>query len=269
MIKARLHASINTARGSLKRLPNHSREQLCLGRTVSFRYKVQDHKSQALSDLTLLVGRSKLPAHRLILAAASPVFKQMFEAEADGPATTELRIDDADPATMKRLLACMMGGQVCCATNCRAHNASPVRTIDDVILLLRAADKYGVDWVKSFCERTLVDDYLSTKEVMPLLEMAQQFNCKVLRDGCSKFAGTSGQLPAILRGPEFLGLMRSHPELAQEFSAAAAEEAGRQRSYYGYGSARGRCAMSEDTVDLDEDEEDLFEDEDDDEEEGY
>ena len=57
------------------------------------------------SDVTLVCGDVRFPAHKAILAARSDVFATMFKhRDTKEAATNEVKIDDADPDTMNRFL---------------------------------------------------------------------------------------------------------------------------------------------------------------------
>lgn len=63
------------------------------------------------SDATLKCGGTDIKAHRLILAARSPVFKAMFEHEMQEEAQGIVEIDEIEPSVMRDLVAFLYTGE--------------------------------------------------------------------------------------------------------------------------------------------------------------
>ena len=62
------------------------------------------------SDVTLRAGGSELKVHKLILAARSPVFKQMFASEMTEASTGVVTISDVQPDVLHLLCDFMYSG---------------------------------------------------------------------------------------------------------------------------------------------------------------
>ncbi|KAI8467116.1 MAG: BTB/POZ protein [Monoraphidium minutum] len=60
--------------------------------------------SEDFSDVCLVSGGRELPAHRAVLAAASPVFGAMLRAGMSEARTGMVRLPDADPVALELLL---------------------------------------------------------------------------------------------------------------------------------------------------------------------
>ncbi|CAF0862241.1 unnamed protein product [Didymodactylos carnosus] len=61
-------------------------------------------KQKELCDVLLIIGQSKIPAHRAVLSACSPYFKAMFTSELAESRLTEIVIHDVDESAMDLLI---------------------------------------------------------------------------------------------------------------------------------------------------------------------
>ena len=58
-----------------------------------------------MTDITLLCGEERFPAHKIILAARSDVFAAMFQhTETEEAHANKVRIEDTNPDTLSRFL---------------------------------------------------------------------------------------------------------------------------------------------------------------------
>ncbi|KAK9829938.1 hypothetical protein WJX72_008751 [[Myrmecia] bisecta] len=162
---------------------------------------------------------------------------QLFEAF-EGKKAAVVREDDFTPATMERFLLCLSHGcvELDCVCNsgssqeaqssCRAASCvAKVASQDDAISLLKCADKYGVEWLKEWCETDLVQRHLTKQSLVLLLQLASQYNCHVLWRECTKFmGGAKCRLSTCLALPAFVQLFKDLPELATKATAEAAKQ---------------------------------------------
>ena len=129
------------------------------------------------ADVAFKVQEETFRAHRVVLAARSPV----FEAELYGPLREKsdgeavIPVEDVHPDAFRALLHFIYtdslpgDGEGCDAATLQ-H-------------LLVAADRYGVDRLKHICEgklRASADE----KTVASMLAIAERHNCPRLRDAC-------------------------------------------------------------------------------------
>jgi len=112
----------------------------------------QLYERKELCDVIFLVGDEKIPAHRCVLAAYSPIFQIMlYETNSDGiPDVTltknvEVKIRDITPATFKSFLDILYKDE----TEVNSQN------IDG---LMKVARKYHVDKVRLLCAEFMEQD---------------------------------------------------------------------------------------------------------------
>ncbi|KAK9829086.1 hypothetical protein WJX72_003819 [[Myrmecia] bisecta] len=194
-------------------------------------------KNNALSDCTIAVGSKSFPAHQAILAAASPLFMQLFQA-LDGKKGATVHEDNFSALTMERLLLCLYHGCVepDCVCNrilsqgtksadCAACCVSKVSTQDEAIDMLKCAEKYGVEWLKEWCETYLAKQHLRQRSLVLLLRLASQHNCQVLWKKCVRYmAAGKARLGSCVALPAFMQLMKEQPEVATKAQWEAATD---------------------------------------------
>jgi hypothetical protein len=123
-----------------------------------FKYSVQNFRSlsdslkellfsELYSDIVLQVDGSRVNAHRLVLAASSPVFAKMLYGEFLEGRSGEVVLKDISLSTLKGLLQFIYAGTM-------------EITVDNLVPLIEAADKYCLTAAKadlSTAARSLVD----------------------------------------------------------------------------------------------------------------
>ncbi|CAM0902602.1 unnamed protein product [Alopecurus aequalis] len=161
------------------------------------------------ADVTFNVREQRFNAHRCVLAARSPV----FEAELYGPmkesATRSIiKVDDMEPQTFEALL----------------HFIYTDAMLDDddddegkthrLQHLLVAAGRYGVDTLRVMCEDKLYEG-VDVETVATTLLLAEQQNCKDLKEACIEFMGTRNILGAVMATKGFKQLVARCPFLME------------------------------------------------------
>ncbi|KAL7293615.1 hypothetical protein TKK_0012700 [Trichogramma kaykai] len=122
-----------------------------------------------LSDVKLRTASGEeIPAHRLILAAASPVFKAMFTHDMIENKNQLVDMADVSHETAVEMLRYIYTGSV-------ANNETSL-----TLNLLAAADKYQLQDLKNKCEQQLSSN-LSTKNVYEMLNIANMYSAKNLK----------------------------------------------------------------------------------------
>ncbi|XP_014237888.1 speckle-type POZ protein-like [Trichogramma pretiosum] len=128
-----------------------------------------------LSDVKLRTACGKeIPAHRLVLATASPVFRAMFSHSMPGNRTQSVDMMDVSYETAVEMLRHIYTGSV---KKCE---------ISMIIELLAAADTYQFEELKNKCEKILITN-LSTDNVLEILEIANNHGAKILKKGIADF----------------------------------------------------------------------------------
>jgi speckle-type POZ protein len=118
----------------------------------------------------------EFPAHKVILAARSPVFAKMFEHDMQESANNRVKVDDIQPDVFKEVLTYMYTGQV------------PKFSAGEnmVYELLYAADKYQLDDLKSLCERQLIS-ILNFQNAARITQCAHLHNAPELKKATLQF----------------------------------------------------------------------------------
>ncbi|XP_057318206.1 speckle-type POZ protein-like [Microplitis mediator] len=114
--------------------------------------KTSDHKivhdlkdlfdSRAGSDVVLVVGDKKIPAHKTLLMSRSPVFSAMFTHQLKENKENEVTIPDMDPDVCEKLLEFIY-----------TDNVTKLDGVSE--RLYEVADKYQIPTLKESCEESL------------------------------------------------------------------------------------------------------------------
>lgn len=124
--------------------------------------------SEEAMDVTFEVQGDTISAHRLVLAARSPVFK----AELFGPmkerTMSHIRIVDMDPRVFKAMIHFIY------------TDTLPEMDKDDTMVMAQhlvvAADRYGMERLKLVCEDMLCS-YINRSTAVTTLVLAEQYGC--------------------------------------------------------------------------------------------
>jgi speckle-type POZ protein len=169
---------------------------------------MMSHKQQ-LTDVSFDVDGESFSAHRLVLAARSPVFR----AELYGPMAeskmTSITIHDVKASTFRYMLHYMYHGSL---PNPDEKGEDPLSAVDHQHLLV-AADRYGVERLKGLCERKLCDDFTTVDTVVSMLALAEERACSKLKARCFDFLAKGENFKMVGTTPEYLHLMQSIPSL--------------------------------------------------------
>ena len=142
------------------------------------------------SDVTLVASQKyntkgdsssapfEFPAHKVILAARSPVFASMFEHSMQESTNNKVVIDDVCPDALKEMLMYIYTGEVSDVGNV-AYD------------LLYAADKYQLDDLKSFCEQQLSKS-LKVENAARMVQFAHMHNTPILKRRTLRFIASHG-----------------------------------------------------------------------------
>lgn len=163
--------------------------------------------SQVEADVTFQVGAETFTAHRLVLAARSPVFM----AELFGPMKEtnmhQIQIADMEARVFKAILHFIY------------TDSLPDVDKDEALVmaqhLLVAADRYDLERLKLICEDKLCN-YVNTSTVTTNLALAEQHGCPGLKEACFKFLKLPGNLKIIMSTDGFEHLKSSCPSFLQE-----------------------------------------------------
>ena len=135
--------------------------------------------TEKLTDCTIMCDGVEFKCHKLILSARSPVFDKMFTIDLKEQKTSEVKIYDLDPETIKEMLRYIYSDEI---------NESSGKIED----LLYAADKYDVVGLKMICESVLTKQ-LSIGTAADLAMLAEFFRLSSLRTKAVNFIAKNNQ----------------------------------------------------------------------------
>ena len=177
--------------------------------------QLSDHLGQVLedqefSDVEILCDGSVFPCHQIILAARSPVFRAMLQADMKEKQTRKIDIEDSKPEIVGEMLRFIYTGDI------------PNEKLDALASdLLGTSDKYELNYLKKICE----DKLCST------LKVDNSIECLVLGDlhNASKLKKMALELVAknmskIVETDVYKNLFIQRPLLAWELSKVNVQE---------------------------------------------
>ncbi|CAM0951036.1 unnamed protein product [Alopecurus aequalis] len=166
---------------------------------------------QEFTDVSFDVGGESFSAHRLVLAARSPVFK----AELYGPMAeskmASITVKDMEASTFRSMLHYMYHGSLPAAG--REEVSS---TMAQYQHLVEAADRYGLEGLKKICEEKLCVNGVKIDSVVSMLELAEDHVCPKLKAACLDFLADGEHFMMVATSGEYIRLMQSFPTLLVE-----------------------------------------------------
>ncbi|OMO59085.1 BTB/POZ-like protein [Corchorus capsularis] len=171
-------------------------------------------ESEVGCDISFQVGDETFKAHKLILAARSPVFRAQFFGLVGDRNLDKVVVEDVEPSIFKAMLLFIYTDKLpdvqeitgstsmCMSTNMVQH-------------LLAAADLYNLDRLKVLCEAKLCEG-LNADTVATTLALAEQHHCAQLKAICLKFAASPTNLGAVMQSEGFRHLEECCPSLLSE-----------------------------------------------------
>ncbi|XP_057321493.1 speckle-type POZ protein B-like [Microplitis mediator] len=132
-------------------------------------------KSQELSDVTLVVGEVEIPAHKVVLAAHSPVFKAMLLSGMKEAKQGEIEIKNVDADIISEMLEYFYKGET------KASFDTEV-----ALKMIELADIYQIEKLKNICQNTLLNN-MSIDNIFDIVDVADDHNIEELRDQAIKF----------------------------------------------------------------------------------
>ncbi|KVH88320.1 BTB/POZ and MATH domain-containing protein 5-like [Cynara cardunculus var. scolymus] len=193
------------------------------------------------TDVTFNVAGEKFYAHKLILAARSPVFRsEFFGQEGDDH---EIVVTDTEPKVFKAMLHFIYRDSLV-EDELVASNSPCESSVSDTLIakLLAAADKYDLSRLRRMCESHLCKD-ISVNSVGRSLALADCHHAIQLKAVCLRFAAEN--LAAVMRSDGFEYLKENCPWLQSEIlkMVAGCEDG---CSSGGGGKSRSVCAQLSD-----------------------
>jgi speckle-type POZ protein len=151
------------------------------------------------ADFVFKVKNEKIAAHRVILAARSPLFAAMFQHDMQEKRTNEAEITDVAPAVFRALLRFIYTG------HCEVVNLAEE--------LLVAANKYDIQDLKQICAKELRKK-LTADNAVHLLVFSDLHQANDLKEGAIRFINKNA--PAVMKTPSWINFPKSHQHLVLE-----------------------------------------------------
>ncbi|TVU41003.1 hypothetical protein EJB05_14491, partial [Eragrostis curvula] len=163
------------------------------------------------ADVDLEVCGELFSAHKLVLAARSPVFKADFFGPAKEESTSYIRIGDINPEAFKALLHYMYTDTL--------PESMPLNSREEGAVLaeglLMAADRYELKELKLLIEDKMCKN-IDVSTVLPMLALAEQHQCGKLKKMCLEFIASDKNTRATMALDDVERLARSHPSIVKE-----------------------------------------------------
>jgi speckle-type POZ protein len=153
-------------------------------------------------DVTFEVEGQSISAHRLMLAARSPVFKSQLFGPMAETQMEHIKIDEMKAGVFKALL------------HFRYTDQLALELLQDLFM---AADRYGLDKLTLLCEQQL-EMNLSVDIVVTTLLLADQHNRAGLKEKCLHFASHPENFLLVALTDGYLNIMPRSPSLVAELS---------------------------------------------------
>ncbi|KAL3812710.1 hypothetical protein ACJIZ3_013978 [Penstemon smallii] len=173
------------------------------------------------SDVSFKVEGEIFYAHKLILSTRSLVFKAQFFGPLKEENTQCIKIEDMHAPVFKALLHFIycdvipeMGEEL------EGFDSKRVSTMI-THHLLAAADRYGIERLRTLCEARL-NENIAADTVAASLALAEQHGCSQLKSTCLDFIGLPENLEVVMQTDGFKNLKENYPAVIDELLKAVA-----------------------------------------------
>ncbi|KAE8722879.1 BTB/POZ and MATH domain-containing protein 6 [Hibiscus syriacus] len=166
------------------------------------------------TDVTFEVDGEIFPAHKLVLAARSPVFRAQLFGPMKDHNTKRIEVQDMEALVFKALLHFIYWDSLPDMEELTGLNSNWASTLM-FQHLLAAADRYGLDRLQLMCEANLCEG-VAINTVATTLALAEQHHCFPLKAVCLKFVAKQENLRAVMQTDGFEYLKESCPSILSE-----------------------------------------------------
>ncbi|KAG2295128.1 hypothetical protein Bca4012_003743 [Brassica carinata] len=165
-------------------------------------------------DVTFQVDGETFPAHTLVLAARSPVFRAQLFGPLKNQNTKRIDIEDMEAPIFKMFLHFIYWDELPDMEDIMGTDLKWASTLV-AQHLLAAADRYALERLRTICESKLCEG-ISINTVATTLALAEQHHCFQLKAACLKFIALPQNLKAVMETDGFDYLKESCPCLLSE-----------------------------------------------------
>ena len=166
------------------------------------------------SDVSFEVDGEVFSAHKLVLAARSPVFRAQLFGPMKDHNTQCIKVEDMEAPVFKALLHFIYWDSLPDMQELTRMNSKWATTLM-AQHLLAAADRYALERLRLICEASLCED-VAINTVATTLALAEQHHCFQLKAVCLKFIANSENLRAVMQTDGFEYLKESCPSVLTE-----------------------------------------------------
>ncbi|XP_061349154.1 BTB/POZ and MATH domain-containing protein 2-like isoform X1 [Gastrolobium bilobum] len=166
------------------------------------------------SDVSFEVNGEIFAAHKLVLAARSPVFRAQLFGPMKDQNTRCINVEDMEAPVFKALLHVIYWDSLPDMQELTGLNSTWATTLM-AQHLLAAADRYGLERLRLMCEASLCED-VAINTVATTLALAEQHHCFQLKAVCLKFIARPENLRAVMQTDGFEYLKESCPSVLTE-----------------------------------------------------
>jgi hypothetical protein len=163
------------------------------------------HNKRKYSDITLLIGSSKIFAHKVILSSCSDYFKTMFDSAFKESTEKIVTIKKDDEELFKMMIEIIY-------TNEAAENLS----LDVAFELTLLAQKYLVDELVKFCRNVLIEK-MTLENCLDILLFADHLQSTPFRDRVLRYIRT--QLDTVSKTKRWETLEIDNPQFINEITS--------------------------------------------------
>jgi BTB/POZ domain len=163
--------------------------------------------NQNLTDVTFECQGKKLKAHKLILAAASPVFEAMFKEGTKEHHDNYVNIEDIDSDVFEVFLRFLYSGQV--------------DQLDEMCFdLFTAADKYDVQPLRNICIQHMSDN-ISVDNAVEVLALAERHSIEPTKSLALQFI--KANIADVVKTDSWASLLVNHPGNVKRMRAGGSQ----------------------------------------------
>ncbi|PIA44776.1 hypothetical protein AQUCO_01700398v1 [Aquilegia coerulea] len=166
------------------------------------------------TDVNFEVDEEIFSAHKLVLAARSPVFRAQLFGPMKDRNTECIKVEDMEAPVFKALLHFMYWDALPDMEELTGLNSKWASTMMNQHLLA-AADRYGLERLRLLCEAKLCED-VAINTVATTLALSEQHHCFQLKAVCLKFVALRENLKAVMQTDGFDYLKVSCPAVLTE-----------------------------------------------------
>jgi speckle-type POZ protein len=157
------------------------------------------------ADVTFEIQGEVFPAHKIVLAMRSPVFKAELFGPMRDKTGRKITVKDMQPAVFSSLLHFIYTDLLPSMEDLGDNENKEM-----VKHLLVAADRYAIERLKMICEGILCRS-LDVESVATMLALADQHQCSRLKDACVLFLMSSNKMDDVVASQGYVQLKKVCP----------------------------------------------------------